>query len=108
MLAANPYITDATGTPEIKRFLTGVTGSEITGVITTPDQRTMFVNVQHPGETANADDSEAVYGRPETYPSYWPDGDRSESRNPSLPKPATVAITRLRKPADGLNLIPRP
>ncbi|MEO6714890.1 MAG: PhoX family phosphatase, partial [Mycobacteriales bacterium] len=51
MLAANPYLTDAQGAPEIKRFLTGVINCEVTGVITTPDQRTMFVNIQHPGET---------------------------------------------------------
>ena len=42
--------TDATGAPEIRRFLTGVGGCEVTGVIATPDQRTMFVNIQHPGD----------------------------------------------------------
>jgi CheY-like chemotaxis protein len=41
-------------TGHIKRFLTGPRGAEITGVITTPDQKTMFVNVQHPGETTTA------------------------------------------------------
>ena len=45
MLAADP----ATG--EIRRFLTGPRGCEVTGVVTTPDGRTMFVNIQHPGET---------------------------------------------------------
>ncbi len=50
MLAANPYSTDEAGVPEIRRFLTGVTNCEVTGVVTTPDQRTMFVNIQHPGE----------------------------------------------------------
>ncbi|MFX4288369.1 PhoX family protein [Janibacter sp. G349] len=50
MLAANPYVTDSAGAPEIRRFLTGVVNCEVTGVITTPDQRTMFVNIQHPGD----------------------------------------------------------
>ena len=50
MLAANPYVTDAQGAPELRRFLTGPVGCEVTGVVTTPDQRTMFVNIQHPGE----------------------------------------------------------
>ena len=50
MLAANPYRVDEHGTPELRRFLTGVVGCEVTGVVTTPDQRTMFVNIQHPGE----------------------------------------------------------
>ena len=34
---------------EIRRLLTGVSGDEITGIAMTPDRRTMFVNVQHPG-----------------------------------------------------------
>ena len=50
MLAANPYRSDRAGAPELKRFLTGVVSCEVTGVVTTPDQRTMFVNLQHPGE----------------------------------------------------------
>ena len=45
MLCADP------DTREVRRFLSGPEGCEITGVITTPDQRTMFINVQHPGET---------------------------------------------------------
>lgn len=35
-------------TGEIKRFLTGPTGCEITGLTFSPDYRTMFVGVQHP------------------------------------------------------------
>jgi secreted PhoX family phosphatase len=45
MLACDP----APG--EVRRFLTGPVGCEITGVTWTPDGRTMFVNIQHPGET---------------------------------------------------------
>jgi len=48
MLAADPT------TGDIRRFLTGPRGCEITGVIITPDQQTMFVNVQHPGESTTA------------------------------------------------------
>lgn len=50
MLVSDPKSTDAQGRPQVSRFLTGVLGSECTGVITTPDQRTMFTNIQHPGE----------------------------------------------------------
>ena len=35
-----------------RRFLVGPRGCEITGVVTTPDQRSMFVDIQHPGEPA--------------------------------------------------------
>ncbi len=42
MLAANPT------TGEIRRFLTGPVGCELTGITETPDARTLFVNIQHP------------------------------------------------------------
>ncbi len=44
MLVADP------STKEIRRFLVGPSGCEITGITWTPDRQTMFVNVQHPGE----------------------------------------------------------
>lgn len=74
MLAANPYVSDANGAPEMRRFFTGVVGSEVTGVVTTPDQRTMFVNIQHPGDGV---------------PSTWPQDDGL-----TIPRSATVVITK--------------
>ena len=85
MLAADPV------TGEIRRFLVGPRGCEITGVITTPDQRTMFVNVQHPGESTtfwNNQFGAPTTGNPRTV-SNWPDFD-PEGR----PRPATVVIRR--------------
>ena len=35
----------------LRRFLVGPKGCEITGIDMTPDRRTMFVNIQHPGES---------------------------------------------------------
>ena len=46
MLAADPV------TGDIRRFLVGPKGCEITGWTMTDDQRTLFVNIQHPGEGA--------------------------------------------------------
>ncbi len=77
MLCANP------NTGEMRRFLTGPTGQEITGVITTPDKRTMFVNVQHPGATTSAADFAA--GR---INSRWPHGAAG------VPLSATLVITK--------------
>lgn len=77
MLVANPE------TGEIKRFLTGPVGQEITGVVTTPDQRTMFVNVQHPGATTTEDDF--ANGN---FSSHWPEG------GSAIPRSATLVITR--------------
>ncbi len=36
-------------TGDLRRLFTGVTGDEITGITTTPNRKTMFVNTQHPG-----------------------------------------------------------
>jgi secreted PhoX family phosphatase len=78
MLAADPT------TGEIRRFLTGPWGQEVTGVITTPDQRTMFVNFQHPGAHATPEDFAAG-----NMGSTWPDG------NPAIPpRSGTIVITR--------------
>jgi secreted PhoX family phosphatase len=44
MLCADPE------TRETRRFLVGPIGYEVTGVVVTPDQKTMFVGIQHPGE----------------------------------------------------------
>jgi secreted PhoX family phosphatase len=74
MLAANPYVEDAYGAPQLKRFLTGVVGCEVTGIDTTPDRRTMFINIQHPGEDGG---------------STWPQGDGF-----ATPRSATVVITK--------------
>ena len=43
MLAGDPV------TGEIRRFLTGPHGCEVTGLCWSADRRTMFVGIQHPG-----------------------------------------------------------
>lgn len=72
MLAADIHSGD------VKRFLVGPVDCEITGVVTTPDGTSMFVNVQHPGEGSG----------PQQFSSHWPDGDNAR------PRSATVIITR--------------
>ncbi|MBN1528086.1 MAG: DUF839 domain-containing protein [Thermoleophilaceae bacterium] len=78
------------------RFANGPVQCELTGPWFTPDEQTLFVNVQHPGEqTGNASDAPGVFGLEQTYTSWWPEGDRSRGDNPAMPKPSTVAITRI-------------
>jgi secreted PhoX family phosphatase len=91
------------------RFANMPIEAEGTGPYFTPDGDTLFVNVQHPGELANVN-AESIYGRPETYTSWWPDGNKTEGRNPSTPRPSMVVITRpsKRRYVDGMNVIPRP
>lgn len=82
MLAADPSSGD------IRRFLTGPRGCEITGIVITPDQETMFVNVQHPGETTT------FFGNPTPANpravSNWPDFDPA-----GRPRAATVVIRKV-------------
>jgi uncharacterized protein len=78
LLACNP----ATG--EVRRFLVTPARAEVTGATWTPDGRTMFVNIQHPGSNVRRDgtDSPRIY-------SNWPDF------NPvGRPRSATVVIRR--------------
>jgi secreted PhoX family phosphatase len=75
----------------LKRFLVGVPGCEITGLCETPDGRTLFVNIQHPGEaTAMADIAD-----PSKYQSHWP-GNVGYGAGGALARPrsATIAITK--------------
>ena len=64
MLCADPV------TGHIRRFLVGPRGCEITGIAFANDQRTLFVGIQHPGET-------------------WPNADKD-----GVPRSAVIAISR--------------
>lgn len=81
MLCADPT------TREIRRFLTGPKGCEVTGVIATPDMRTMFVNIQHPGESTKAI-GEPTAKNPQAVSS-WPEHDPK-----GRPRPSTIVIRR--------------
>jgi len=77
MLVADP------NTGEIRRFLTGPIGQEITGIAWTPDFTTLFVNVQHPGATTTEEGFAAG-----TLSSHWPTGS-------GYPRSATVVISKV-------------
>ncbi|MGR5066068.1 PhoX family protein [Photobacterium sp. DNB22_13_2] len=59
---------------EVRRFLTGPIACEITGLTFSPDQKTMFIGVQHPGE--------------DLAPSHFPDGGNT------IPRSSVIRITR--------------
>jgi len=80
----------------LKRFLVGPRGCEITGIDMTPDGRTMFINIQHPG-------GEIPLGVTAGLPliNNWPapSGDAAEqppavTGGQARPRPATLVITR--------------
>lgn len=82
------------------RFANMPIDAEGTGPYFSADGGTLFVNVQHPGEETSPGNG-AVYGQPTTYRSYWPEGNKTAGVNPSLPRPSTVAITRIPTPDPG-------
>lgn len=62
----------------IRRFLTGPNGCEITGFSMTPDLRTLFINIQHPGEPLDPGNYFNDPANPTRY-STWPNGTRPRS-----------------------------
>lgn len=69
----------------LKRFLVGPVDCELTGVDTTPDGRTLFVGIQHPGETGSV-------GAPN---SHWPDSQATGTAGATVrPRSAIVIITK--------------
>lgn len=65
-IGANVMCCADPNTREIRRFLTSPRNCEVTGVINTPDGKTMFVGIQHPGEDSPASNP--------TQNSNWPQG----------------------------------
>jgi secreted PhoX family phosphatase len=70
------------GERSLRRFLVGPKECEVTGITETPDGKTLFVNIQHPGENTPPDFATGAFG------SHWPDGGASR------PRSATIVITR--------------
>ena len=68
MLCADPV------SGEIRRFMVGPVACEVTGIAFAPDQRTLFVGIQHPGETGGS-----------TFPEHLPNG---------KPRSSVMAISR--------------
>ncbi|GGC56166.1 PhoX family phosphatase [Hoyosella rhizosphaerae] len=87
MFGNNSMLVGDARTGDIRRFLTGPRGQEITGCIMTPDQRTLFINVQHPGATTE----------PEAFAAGNIDGTWPDHRNSptGYGRSATVVIQRI-------------
>jgi uncharacterized protein len=69
----------------LKRFLVGPVECEITGIDSTPDGRTIFVGIQHPGEN----------GTPAAPSSHWPDSQATGTAGATIrPRSAVVVITK--------------
>jgi secreted PhoX family phosphatase len=87
------------------RFANMPVHAEGTGPYFTPDEKTLFVNVQHPGEESEGDPNDV-----QAYTSWWPQGNRTAGQTPAKPIPSTVMITKVppRSPDPGSPVIPPP
>jgi hypothetical protein len=83
MFAADP------STRKITRFLTSPRNCETTGVVSTPDLKTMFVGIQHPGE----DWAPAGYTAKSTWPDSGANGPTTQAVV-SKPRSAVVVVTK--------------
>ncbi len=81
-----PTIIGALPGTKLRRFLVGPKECEITGIDSTPDGRSVFVNIQHPGE-------DTATGFPNTFPSNWP-ASQTTPTAVSRPRSATIVITK--------------
>jgi secreted PhoX family phosphatase len=84
LLASDP------ATKEVRRFMTSPPNCEVTGITSTPDGKTLFVGIQHPGE-----DWTGTF----TSKSSWPDNGLNgpttlSSAGPVKPRSSTLVITR--------------
>lgn len=86
-IGANVLACADPNTKEIRRFLTSPPNCEVTGIITTPDGRTMFVGIQHPGEEAPASNP--------TQFSNWPQS-QFATNTAGEPLPNTPGLSRPR------------
>ena len=85
-MGSNQMLACDTATGETRRFLTGPVNCEITGVTWSPDMRTMFINVQHPGENASDRSDPAEPAKFSNWPDYKPGG---------RPRSSTVVIRKV-------------
>ena len=81
------FLGAALGEARLRRFLVAPKGAEVTGITETTDGRTLFVNIQHPGEESKPLSSGL------TPQSQWP-GNQGVGAT-GRPRSATIVITRL-------------
>ena len=84
-LGNNQMLACDVATGDVRRFLVGPVNCEVTGVTWTPDGRTMFLNIQHPGEGAGERLDPKDPRKNSNWPDFRPDG---------RPRSATVVVRR--------------
>jgi secreted PhoX family phosphatase len=70
--------TDGPERGRLRQFMSAPVDAEVCGCEFTPDDRTLFLSIQHPGESGSIKEPK----------SHWPDGGSSQ------PRPSVIAIRR--------------
>jgi uncharacterized protein len=93
-VAVSTFVGKKPAADTLRRFLVGPVDCELTGCTETPDGKTLFANVQHPGETLAA---VADVLDPSKYKSHWPAnaGYGAGGAATARPRSATLAITKI-------------
>ena len=94
--AQRTFVGGILGESRLRRFLVAPKGAEVTGLTETADGKTLFVNIQHPGELTAALGTSSDF----TYESQWPSnggGIPAKYGSGKRPRSATLMITK----ADG-------
>lgn len=90
-MTVDTYVGKKPAADTLKRFLVGPADCEITGATETPDGKTLFVNIQHPGESI----ARADVGDPAKYLSHWPgNAGYGAGGATARPRSATIAVTK--------------
>ena len=91
-LAIDTYVGKPPTAATLRRFLVGPVDCELTGCTETPDGKTVFANIQHPGETLAAA-TDVI--DPSKYLSHWPgNAGYGAGGATARPRSATLAITK--------------
>ena len=94
MLVADPF------SGEVKRFAVGPAGCEITGITFTPDLKTMFFDVQHPGELGSHPNKPDGFGdndiarQADAFSKFPNEQDATLPGSQSRPRSATIVVRR--------------
>jgi hypothetical protein len=89
-IGSNALLASDPSTREVRRFMTSPKNCEVTGITGTPDGKTVFVGIQHPGE-----DWTGSFTQRSTWPDSGINGPTTLSSGGAVkPRSATLVITR--------------
>jgi hypothetical protein len=94
-IGANAMLCADPNTKEVRRFMTSPPDCEVTGMVSTPDGRTMWVGIQHPNDGGSTENPTAVGNWPQgQYPVNSAGEPVPNTAGKRRPRSAVVVVTR--------------